>query len=363
MPFAGCSVRFPPVEGAVEAAARRVPEVNDIVVRSGVLSPGRVVLRNHPVGRPVAVFNPAVVLEGEWLRVYVRVVLGYYMYVSSIVEVGVPLEDVLEGFVSTNTYAGDVVVYPSTRYDIWGAEDPRVTVVDGELWMVYTGRCVNYFNPVSRRNRTLPVAAVRGGGRGAWVKRCVFVPSEGVFGEVVSDKDAFLYRVGGSVYLFHRPHLSDESYHLVVSRVELGRGGGLAEVVVDNAYTALAASGFESKMGWSTPPVPLSGSGDRVVVFLHGVDRDGVVYRVFAAELRLRGEEVVVEAVTPRYVAEPRTPYEIIGDRPMTVFPCGAVRLDGESVLITYGAADSVAAFGVVDLNALLAELDRGRIY
>jgi len=66
----------------------------------------------------------------------------------------------------------------------------------------------------------------------------------------------------------------------------------------------------------------------QLMMFLYGVDRDGVVYRVFAAKLKLRGEEIVVEAVTPRYIMEPRTPYEIIGDRPAVVFPCGAVKID-----------------------------------
>jgi len=358
------STRFPLVEGAVEATAKRVPEVSDIVVRSGVLSPNRVVLRNYPISNPIAVFNPAVSTDGEYLKVYARIILGYYMYVSNIVEIAVPLEDVLKGYVNMNTYSGDIVVYPSTKYDIWGTEDPRVTVIDGEKYMVYTGRSINYFNPVFRKNRTLPVAAVYDKKRRVWVKKYVFTPLEEVFGEVVSDKDAFLYKAGDTAYLFHRPHLSDESYHLVVSRVELkGGGSGLTEITIDNAYTVLAVPDFESKIGWGTPPVPLNESGDRVVVFLHGVDMDEVVYRVFAAELRLRGEEIVVEAVTPRYIMEPRAPYEIVGDRPVVVFPCGAIRLDKEHILVTYGAADFVAAFGAVDMNALLAELDRGRVY
>ena len=357
-------MRFPLAEGAIEATAKRVPEVNDIVVRSGVLSPNRVVLHNYPISNPIAVFNPAASIDGEHLKVYARIILGYYMYVSNIVEMAIPLEDIFQGYVNTNTYSGDLVIYPSTKYDIWGTEDPRVTVIDGEKYMVYTGRSINYFNPVFRKNRTLPIAAVYDKKRRAWIKKYVFIPSEEVFGEVVSDKDALLYKVGDTVYLFHRPHLSDESFHLVVSKVELKKGRDeLAEVVVDNAYTVLAVPDFESKIGWGTPPVPLNESGDRVVMFLHGVDRDEVVYRVFAAKLKLRGEEIVVEAVTPRYIMEPRTPYEIIGDRPAVVFPCGAVKIDKERVLVTYGAADFVTAFGIVDINALLAELDRGRIY
>ena len=358
-------VKFTPVDGAIEATAKRVFDVNDIVVRSGVLSPDRVVLHNYPINNPIAVFNPSMYSDNEHIRIYARIILGYYMYVSSIIEIRVPWEDLLYGYVDMNSYSGDIVVYPSMKYDVWGTEDPRVFTIDGKRYMTYTGRSINYFNPVIRKNRTLPVTAVYDEARRAWIKKYVFIPSSKTFGEVVSDKDAFLYKTNNDIYLFHRPHLSDDSFHLVISKVELEGGSSdvLVEMEVDNAYTVLAVPDFEAKIGWATPPVPLNESGDHVVVFLHGVDRDSVVYRVFAAELKLKGEEIVVEAVTPNYIMEPRAPYEVVGDRPLTIFPCGAIKFNREHILITYGAGDYMVGFGVIELSTLLAELDKGRIY
>jgi len=58
---------------------------------------------------------------------------------------------------------------------------------------------------------------------------------------------------------------------------------------------------------------------------------------------------------------EPRESYEVYGDRPFTVFPCGMCRLD-DKLLISYGAADSAAGIGEIDLIRLMEILDSNRI-
>jgi len=45
------------------------------------------------------------------------------------------------------------------------------------------------------------------------------------------------------------------------------------------------------------------------------------------------------------------------------VFPCGAVRIGDDSVVVTYGASDYMIGIGILSINELMAELDRGRIY
>ncbi|RLF40478.1 MAG: glycosidase, partial [Thermoplasmata archaeon] len=61
--------------------------------------------------------------------------------------------------------------------------------------------------------------------------------------------------------------------------------------------------------------------------------------------------------VTPYYIMEPKEIYEIFGDRPHTIFPCGAQKLD-DKILLSYGAGDSVLAFGEVDVEELLSLLN-----
>ena len=124
--------------------------------------------------------------------------------------------------------------------------------------------------------------------------------------------------------------------------------GEIKEIIVDNARTIMLVPRFENKIGWAAPPIPLNEYGDKVIILLHGVDSDNIVYRVFAIELTLKDDEIIVNAVTPNYIMEPRTPYEVIGDRPLTIFPCGAVKFNKDHILITYGAGDYMIGFGII---------------
>ena len=350
---------FQPAEGMREAGELRRSATRDIFERRGVLSPSRILLRNYPVPHPITAFNAGARRAGDSLYVYPRIVLGYYKYVSSIVELEIPLEDVEGGSVSQNSYVGNIVISPSTRYDIWGAEDPRLYCIGGRLYMTYTGRTLSYFDPNVEVEKTLPVTAVYEDGK--WEKCLIFkLPPEA---GLVSDKDAFLCKVGGRLYFFHRPHLLRGSFHLVVSMLDkstLAAGGGLREVEVREGFEVLRAAPFESKLGWAAPPLQVS--TESVVVLVHAVDSEGVVYRVFAVRLRLSRSGVSVEAVTPYYIMEPRAPYEVVGDRPYTIFPCGLVEVEDE-VLVTYGAGDYVVGFAAAKLDDLLASLEEGELF
>ncbi len=351
--------------GASEAASIRRMETRDIVERLGVLSPNRLFLNNYPIRNPIAAFNASVAVNGEEAAVFARIVVGYYMYVSAIVRVSIPLEDILSKSVTANYYAANLVVTPSTRYDIWGAEDPRVYSIDGTLYMTYTGRTVNYFDPVVRRERTLPITAVaRNGSATEWAKKFVHVLPRMLRDRLVSDKDAFMVKAAGSTWLFHRPHMADDVFYMTISRVELpaSPGKGIVEVEARDTLWVLPNAAFEEKVGWAAPPIRVG--QDRFIVLAHGVDREIHAYRLFALEVSFsRNEGPVVEAVTPYYIMEPKLSCEVFGDRPYTIFPCGAWPLDGDRVLLTYGAADYMVGFGLLDLNELRSHLDRGRIF
>jgi len=322
------------------AASARVFRTVDVFKRLAVVPPSSVRIVNHPVGRPVAVFNPALFLEGDELVVLARVVLGYYKYVSAIAEFRLGLSDVLEGSVPEEVEAR-VVIWPRDWHDFWGAEDPRGTVVDGVRYVVYTGRTKNYFSDV--HERTVPVIAREAGGE--WVKVGVVRHSRPE--AVVSDKDAFIVREGGHYFLFHRPHYGGTDFRLAVSKIS-----GLAgEVVVRGAEEVLKPAVFEEKIGWGTPPVEV-GSKERLLI-LHGVDKDLKVYRAFAALMRFDGGEPELVGVSGPYVMEPREAFEVYGDRPMVVFPCGAVRVD-DSVLVAYGAADQAVGFAVAKVSEVM---------
>ncbi|GAB6148584.1 glycoside hydrolase family 130 protein [Stetteria hydrogenophila] len=359
-------LHFKRAQGFREAATARRFETEDIVRRLGVIAPHRIYLNNYPVSNPVAAFNPSLIVDNDEAIIYARIIVGYYMYVSAIVALRVPLEDLYSGSVNMNRYACQLAVYPSTRYDLWGTEDPRVYELDGKLYMTYTGRTVNYFDPRIHRERTVPVTAVRVGNYHVWRKVHVYVLPPELREHVVSDKDAFLVDFGGDLLLFHRPHMDDDSFYLTVSRVDLkkSRDGadGLKEVTVDDTVWVTDNAAFESRIGWATPPIRIG--SNEIIALLHGVDNDLKAYRLYAMLLEYsKTEGIIVKAVTPTYIMEPKLPYEVFGDRPYTIFPCGLWRLEGDRFLISYGAGDYMIGLGEIDLDELLGLLDKGRIY
>jgi len=357
---------FKKAVGMSEAAKLREFKTTDIVKRLGVISPDRVYLNNFPVSNPIAVFNPSITIHEDEAIIYARMIIGYYMYVSAIIKVDVPLEDIYTGNINLNYYASLPVIYPSTKYDLWGTEDPRVYSIDNNLYMTYTGRTVNYFNPAIRRERTLPLTAVRTKNFHTWKKAHVYVLPKGLREHVISDKDAFLAKMHNKIVLFHRPHMDDEIHYLLVSKVDhesLKKPvKNLEEVEVHDATWILNHSPFEEKIGWATPPITLNHR--ELIVLIHAVDTQIQAYRLFALQLELsKDEEIIVKAVTPSYIMEPKLPYEIFGDRPYTIFPCGICNIGGDKVLMTYGAGDYMIGIGEIDVNELLSLLDKGRIY
>ncbi len=363
---------FGKAAGFREASELRVFKTIDIVKRLGVITGKRVFINDFPIENPASVFNPSLRIQNDDVILYPRMILGYYMYISSIVEVRVPMEDILSGTINANFYAGKIAVYPTTEFDVWGTEDPRVYALGEELLMTYSGRTINYFDPRVRVERTLPITArferVNKWEHG-WRKIHVYRLPEELRKHVVSDKDAFLIKSGGRFYLLHRPHMDDGGYYVLLStlpedfRLEGSEEGGegVREVIVRDSVEVLGVAPHEIKVGWSTPPVEIKPG--RFIALLHGVDGKIQVYRVFAAEFEVRGDGVVVNAVTPHYIMEPRMPYEVLGDRPYVVFPCGIWRVEGDSYLISYGAGDFAVGLGEIKLSELLGELDRGRIY
>ncbi|MET1124771.1 MAG: glycosidase [Archaeoglobaceae archaeon] len=324
----------------------------DIVKRVCVITANRIHLKKYPIDNPVTVFNPAMLCEDEEAIIFARIVLGYFTYASAVAELFVPMRDIKDNTFSGH-YTAEITVLPDNKFDLWGVEDPRVSVVRGKRVMVYCGRTVNYFDPVRRVERTLPVAAIY---ERSWRKLCVFRLAPELRGFVVSDKDAFIVETKDGLKLFHRLHMRDEKFYMVVSEIpdDVLTYEKFTEVNVSDTALALNPEPFEEKLGWGTPPVEVD--GERVVL-IHAVDAEMKSYKVFAA---LINDEGAIEAVTPHYIMAPKESWEVYGDRPFTIFPCGAQLVD-DKIYVSYGAADSAIGIGEIDASELLSILDSSR--
>ncbi|RLI84166.1 MAG: glycosidase [Archaeoglobales archaeon] len=331
-----------------EILERRENYTVDIAKRLNVITADRIHLKRFPISNPVTVFNPTMIMIDDEIFIYARIVVGYYVYASAIAEIRITFDDLSN---SISHHSADIVIYPGWKYDIWGVEDPRVVVIDGNLFMTYCGRTVAYFDPHIRVERTLPITAIR---EERWRKICVHRFPENLRRSIVSDKDAFLVKSRDGLKLFHRPHTSEEKFYLTVSDVD-AICQGCEESTVLNTVVVMKESEFEDRVGWGSPPVEVEGE---YLFLLHGLERESKAYRVFAMTMN---RDLEVTAVTPHYIMEPREIYEIYGDRPFVVFPCGSFVID-DRLIVSYGSADFAIGICEFDLSELMSILDKNRL-
>lgn len=323
----------------------------DIAKRLTVITADRIHLKRFPVSNAITAFNPALLIDDDEVCIYPRIVVGYYVYASAIAEIRLSLEDIYLD--SASHYSANLVLYPSNKFDIWGVEDPRAVVIDGNVFITYCGRTVAYFDPHIRVERTLPVTAIRE--KHGWKKICVHRFPHPLRNAIVSDKDAFLLKTDEGLKLFHRPHTREERFYLAISDIDELDYESFRESNIRDTVVVMTEANFEEKVGWGTPPVEVD---NEYLFLLHGLERESKAYKVFAITMN---KNLEVTAVTPHYIMEPREVYEIYGDRPFVVFPCGASVVD-DSLIVSYGCADFAIGICEFDLSELMSVLDRSRI-
>lgn len=221
----------------------------------------------------------------------------------------------------------------------WGIEDPRITRVADEWFIVYTGFSIGG-----------PLVCL------ATTRDFVNFERRGVLASP-EDKDAALFpvRFDGRWALIHRPApaMPGLGAHVWISWSPDLRHWGDARVLLP-----ARRGGFwdANKIGLGPPPL-LTDHG--WLVCYHGVrtTASGSIYRLGLALLDRdnpgsvlrRGEE---------WVFGPSAPYERAGDVPDVVFPCGWIlRDDGDTLDMYYGAADSVIALATASVAELLDHL------
>ncbi|WP_461832685.1 glycoside hydrolase family 130 protein [Aquifex sp.] len=328
-------------------------ETKDIVKRLKVITGHDLLIKNYPVRTPRVAFNPSIYLFGDKLRVYARVIMGYYTYASAVAEFEIGLDELYSA--ERREYEAEITVIPDTKYDLWGVEDPRVYEIDGKLLMTYCGRTVNYFNVEIKSERTLPVTAIYKNGK--WQKIAVFRMPEEIRTFVKSDKNAFLVK-GNKLMLYHRLHMLNDKFYLAVCEVPKNvlESEELKEVEIGENLTVMESAPFEEKIGWAAPPIRIN---DEFLVLIHGVDKELQAYRVFAV---LMDRDGTFRAVTPFYILEPKELYEKYGDRPYVVFPCGIQKIE-DKLLISYGGADTAVVIGEIEIETLMNILEDNRVY
>jgi predicted GH43/DUF377 family glycosyl hydrolase len=221
----------------------------------------------------------------------------------------------------------------------WGIEDPRITRVGDEYFIVYTG--------YSMSGPLVCLAVTRDFVH--FDRRGVLLPPE--------DKDAALFPTlfAGRWAMIHRPSpaMAGLGAHVWLSWSPDLRHWGDARVILP----ARRGGWWDAnKVGLGPPPL-LTERG--WLVCYHGVKvtASGSVYRLGLALLERDRPDVLIER-GDEWVFGPQAPYERAGDVPDVVFPCGWIlRDDGDTLDMYYGAADSFVALASASLRQLIDHL------
>jgi predicted GH43/DUF377 family glycosyl hydrolase len=218
--------------------------------------------------------------------------------------------------------------HPSLAYDEahpeeeWGVEDPRVTFVEelGHWIVAYT-------------------AFGRGGPGVSLARTEDFVTFERLgVAMAPEDKNAVLLprRIGGDWVLFHRPSTTTGA------DVWLSRSSDLTHWREPEVVLSRRQGGWWDSARIGMGPPPLETEHGWLVVY-HGVRQTvaGGLYRAGLALLDLDDPAVVLRR-SEEWVLGPGADYEVSGDVPNVVFPCGLIHHEeSDKLFLYYGAADT----------------------
>lgn len=225
-----------------------------------------------------------------------------------------------------------------------GCEDPRLTKIGTRLYMFYT----------AYNGRELPRVAVTSisttnflNQKWNWSKPVVITPPE------IDNKDAFLFpqELDGKYICVHRfGNGIDYDFN---SNLNFKGNFWLDE----HRWIERRKGWWDSeKVGAAGPPVK---TREGWVMLYHGVSEEKV-YRVGAVLLDLKNPvKVLARLVYP--ILEPEANYEMEGQVPKVVFPCGNVILK-DTLYVYYGGGDSVVGVATTNLRELLSILKLCRL-
>lgn len=219
-----------------------------------------------------------------------------------------------------------------------GAEDPRVTAINGRWYVCYTA----YNGTEAPRVALISVKesdALKGVWR--WSKSFCITPAG------ADDKDACIFpeKIGKAFYLIHRvnhricfdaiPSDTLDSPFIVETATPIisPRKG-----MWDSEKVGLAGRPLKTKYGW--------------LLFYHGIGMDKG-YRLGCALLDLKDPTRIL-ARTDAPLLEPELSFEKQGQVGNVVFPTGFELLNHTTLYIYYGAADSVTCLATMKLAKLL---------
>jgi len=228
-----------------------------------------------------------------------------------------------------------------------GCEDPRITLIDGKVYMVYVA-----FDGWSNLRLALTSIDLADflGQRWNWAKPVLISPPH------VIDKSGCLLpeKINGKYVFFHRifPNI------LIDFVDDLNFNGKNKWLKGEHKIKTRPGMWDSRKIGTGAPPLKTK---DGWLMIYYGVDdKDTSKYHIGAMLLDLNNPtRVLYRSIKP--ILSPSEEYENNGFKPGIAYPCGAVIIKNK-LFVYYGAADSTVCVARANLNSFLKLLKTKRI-
>ena len=304
----------------------------------------------------IATFNPSAVRTQEGVRLFYRAIGNP----DTLQTPSAMLSSIGTAFAEDGIHfdARQQVLAPQEAWDAFGCEDPRVTYFEGRWYCFYTALGGYPFGPDNIR-----VGLAVGDSPTAFTERHLITP--------FNAKAATLFpeRIGGDVALLLTSHTERTGEHphptIAVARArqvedfydpkyweswhaEIARHALPELRRTENDHVEVGAAPLLTPQGWFL-----------VYAYIEDYYDEGA--RTFSLEAAMldRLDPQKLLARTESFLV-PEEVYETYGLVPRVVFPSGAT-IEGDTLEIWYGAADTVCAKASVKLPDLLRALDPAR--
>ncbi|MFC1901013.1 glycosidase [Chloroflexota bacterium] len=249
----------------------------------------------------------------------------------------------------------DPIFEPERKSEIWGCEDPRLTLINDRVYMLYTA----YDGIVAQiAMASISVDNFINYNWSGWRRHGLvfpgFVDKDGaLFPEKFDGKYAILHRVDPHIWITFSTHLRcpwSRKEHKILA-------GSTSGMMWDGDKIGAGSQPIKTKYGW--------------LLITHGVD-ESHVYRLGVMLLDLADPKILLYR-SPNPILEPVKKYEV-GESdswvPNVVFTCGAVAVEGnkeildadDEVIVYYGAADTVVGVATARVYDLIPAEVRYRV-
>lgn len=228
---------------------------------------------------------------------------------------------------------------PTTTYEAYGIEDPRITEIDGTYWVNYTAVSSYGIATALASTRDFKVFERHG---------IIFPPDN-------RDVTIFPEKIGGQYVALHRPMPSGNGLAkptIWIARSSDMRSWGDHELVAE----AREGRWDDAKIGGGAVPFRVHvGGREAWLAIYHGVSSSPLEYSLGALALEIHDPTRVIGR-SREPIMRPEARYEREGFFGGVVFTCGAL-VDDDQVRVYYGAADGATAVADLSLRDILAGL------